>query len=133
MVASHPSRTKMLLRQSIGDAPVPRSAAESERLLRPVIDFVAAGQRAGALAAVDPLAFVLGLIGTLVFFFTSASVLADGWDAGSPTGIARIKRHVELLVERALSVDGAARVSGEADVSTVSAMLVAAAGSRRSP
>jgi AcrR family transcriptional regulator len=106
MVAAHPARTKILLRQSLGDAPTAvEPAAKPERLLAMVAGFVAQGQRAGAFAAVDPFALVLGVVGMVAFFFTSAAVVAPGWCAGAEGAIdaPRIKRHVVEAVERWLA------------------------------
>jgi TetR/AcrR family transcriptional regulator, cholesterol catabolism regulator len=101
MVATHPARTKILLRQSLGDAPN-ESTAEPERLLGLVAGFISDGQKAGVFAPMDPLALVLGVIGMVAFFFTSTTVLAPGWH--DATDAERIKRHVVEMVERCLKV-----------------------------
>jgi AcrR family transcriptional regulator len=107
MVAAHPERTKILLRQSLGDAPDGfQDQPESQRLLNLVVDFVAAGQRIGALAAIDPVAAVLGVVGMVAFFFTSAPVLAPIW-CGQPLNkesVEQVKRNVVEVARRCLAV-----------------------------
>lgn len=107
MVATQPARTKILLRQSLGDAPnTLEPAARLEHLLGVVAGFVTEGQRAGVFAPVDPLALVLGVIGMVAFFVTSAPVLAPGWcaDEHGAADAAQIKHHVVEMVERCLGV-----------------------------
>ncbi len=114
LVASHPARTKILLRQSLGDAPneIP-SAADSDRLMEVVTGFVSDNQKVGVFTPVDPLALVLGVIGMVAFFFTSAPVMASKWCAdGHDAGVARIKRHVVEVVERSLGVRPAGNAVG---------------------
>ena len=110
MVAAHPARTKLLLRQSLGDAPSGYHSAETERLLSRVTSFVADNQRARLLAPIDPLAVVLGVVGIVAFFFTSAPVVIPAWigDPWGPAGVERVKRHVIDVVERCLTVTRAA-------------------------
>lgn len=117
MVATHPARTKILLRQSLGDAPTAvevEVAVKPDRLLDLVAGFISEGQKAGVFAPVDPLALVLGVVGMVAFFFTSAPVLASGWCAGArgATDTAQIKRHVVEMVERCLALDGRAKAGG---------------------
>jgi AcrR family transcriptional regulator len=104
MVAAHPQRTKILLRQSLGDAPEGFAAANSERLLSLVAAFIIDRQQEGVFAPMDPLALVLGVIGMVAFFFTSATMLAPTWsgDPGSAASVERVKRHVWGVVERCL-------------------------------
>jgi len=107
MVAARPARTKILLRQSLGDAPdVYHQVAESQRLLNLLVGFVAEGQRAGVFAPIDPVAFVLGIGGMVVFFFTSAPVVAPVWcgDTRAEEFVQRVKRHVTDVVERCLTM-----------------------------
>jgi len=110
MVAAHPARTKLLLRQSLGDAPSGYHSADSERLLRQVTSFVTEAQRQHLLAPIDPLGIVLGVVGMVAFFFTSAPVLAPNWlpDPWGATSIDRVKRHVISIVERCLTGGGPA-------------------------
>jgi AcrR family transcriptional regulator len=109
MVAAHPARTKLLLRQSLGDAPSGYHSADSERLLRQVASFVTEAQRQHLLAPIDPLGIVLGVVGMVAFFFTSAPVLAPNWlpDPWGSASIERVKRHVVSVVERCLTGGGA--------------------------
>lgn len=108
MVAAHPQRTKILLRQSLGDAPVERKAGEAERLLRLVAAFIADAQHTMAVAPIDPLAIVLAVIGMVAFFFTSAPVLIPTWqgDPRDPSNVARVKSYVLDIVERCLAGQG---------------------------
>jgi len=111
LVALHPERTKILLRQTLGDAPESYQPADSdsERLLKLVSTFIREGQRKRVFAPIDPQALVLGIVGMVAFFFTSAPVLAPHWVANttSAAAIAQIKRHVIEVVERALTPERA--------------------------
>ncbi|HVM95456.1 MAG TPA: TetR/AcrR family transcriptional regulator [Candidatus Acidoferrales bacterium] len=105
MVAAHPERTKILLRQSLGDAPSSQEQPpELRRLMDVVAAFITEGQRAQVFAAIDPTALVLSVIGMVAFFFTSGPVVAPEWfdGGGREARIARIKRHVLTMVQRSL-------------------------------
>jgi TetR/AcrR family transcriptional regulator len=106
MVAAHPARTKILLRQSLGDAPngTPHTG-DSQRLLDLIVQFLRDGQQAQTFEALDPVALVLGIVGTVAFLFTSAPVLAPAWcdDPWSPAYVERVKHHVVQVVERCLT------------------------------
>jgi AcrR family transcriptional regulator len=106
LVAGQPEQTKILLRQSLGDAPEGCDVRpDSDRLLALVTTFVAEGQRAGAFAPMDGLTFVLGVVGMVAFFFTSAPVVAPRWslDLSHEGRIEHVRRHVAAVVERALA------------------------------
>jgi AcrR family transcriptional regulator len=106
MVAAHPDRTKILLRQSLGDAPDGyQPIPDSQRLLGAVVKFIADGQQAQVFAPIDPLALLLGIVGMVAFFFTSAPVLAPAWcgDPWGPSNVARVKQHVVEVVQRCLT------------------------------
>jgi AcrR family transcriptional regulator len=105
LVRRHPARTKILLRQSLGDAPAGPWARETQRLLRQVIEFITAGQEAGLLADTDAPALVFGVVGMLAFLVTSAPALAPGYftDTASAARVARVKRHVVEVLERCLA------------------------------
>jgi AcrR family transcriptional regulator len=104
MVAAHPQRTRILLRQSLGDAPPGYEPPNSERLLSLVVAFITEGQAAKIFAAIDPMALVLSVVGVVAFFFTSAPVIAPSWmrQPNNPLDVERIKRHVVEVVERCL-------------------------------
>ena len=104
MVAAHPQRTKILLRQSLGDAPEGYEPPSSDRLLRVVVNFVTEAQQAKLFAAIDPMALVLSVVGMVAFFFTSAPVIAPSWlrHPHDTVSIERVKRHVMEVVERCL-------------------------------
>jgi AcrR family transcriptional regulator len=105
MVAVHPGRTKILLRQSLGDVPSgDQQTLGAQRLLSAVAKFISEGQRAQIFAPIDPVALVLGVVGMVAFFFTSAPVLAPAWcgHEGDATSINKIKRHVVEVVRRCL-------------------------------
>jgi AcrR family transcriptional regulator len=116
MVAAHPQRTKILVRQSLGDAPDGCEPPNSERLLRLVVSVVAEAQEAKIFAAIDPMALVLSVVGMVAFFFTSVPVLAPSWlrDPYNPVSIERVKRHVIEVVERCLTVSRPAAASSAA-------------------
>lgn len=106
MVAAHPARTKILLRQSLGDAPSePPHTNNSQRLLDMIVQFIRDGQQAHTFEAIDPVALVLGIVGMVAFFFTSAPVLAPAWcsDPWSAEHVDRVKQHVVEVVERCLT------------------------------
>ncbi len=105
MVVTYPERTKIQLRQSLGDAPPGFQPTDaSERMLCLVADLVASDELAKSLSPIDPFAFVLGLMGMVAFFFTSGPVVAPSWfgqqDAASVRD--RIERHVNEVMERCL-------------------------------
>jgi AcrR family transcriptional regulator len=107
MVMAHPDRTKILLRQSLGDAPASHWPQEPQRLLRIVSDFIAEGQEAKMIAPVDPHALVLSVVAMVAFFSSSAPVLAPQWFGNPATAesIDRVKRHVIELMDRCLTVE----------------------------
>ena len=111
MVMAHPDRTKILLRQSLGDAPASHWPQEPQRLLRIVSDFIAEGQKAKMIAPADPHALVLSVVAMVAFFSTSAPVLAPQWfgDPSNAESIKRVKRHVVELIDRCLAVEGQPR------------------------
>jgi AcrR family transcriptional regulator len=107
LVSAHPEQTKILLRQSLGDHPQGYDGRpDTERLLALVTSFLAEGQRAGAFAAIDGLTLVLGVVGMVAFFFTSAPVVAPRWilDARAEAGVEHLRRQVTAIVERALAL-----------------------------
>ena len=106
LVATHPEQTKILLRQSLGDVPDGYDGRPaSDRLLGLVTAFLADGQRAGAFAPIDGQSLVLGVVGMVVFLFTSAPVVAPGWNVDRPSDqrVEHVRRHVATVVERALA------------------------------
>lgn len=111
MVAAHPERTKILLRQSLGDAPGGAPPTDdSERLVAVVVKFVADGQRTRVFAPIDPVALVLSVVALVAFFFTSGPMLAPAWfgEPWGPATVERVKRHVTDVVQRCLTVHQAA-------------------------
>jgi AcrR family transcriptional regulator len=106
LVSAHPEQTKILLWQSLGDAPDGYDGRpDSDRLLTMVTTFLADGQRAGAFAAIDGLSLVLGVIGTVTFFLTSVPVVAPHWSRARSYEhqVAQLRRHVTTVVVRALA------------------------------
>ena len=108
MVAAHPERTKILLRQSLGDAPdsEPHPDSQPQHLLEMVVRFIADGQRAHVFAEIDPAAVVLSVVAMVAFFFTSAPVLAPKW-CGEPLSkesVDRVKQYVVEVVQRCLVI-----------------------------
>lgn len=117
LVAAQPEQTKILLRQSLGDAPDGYVADHgSDRLLALVASFLDDGQRAGAFAPVDAPTLLLGVVGMVAFLFTSAPIVAPRWATDLDHGdrVAQIRRHVLGFVERALTADGTADPKGGA-------------------
>lgn len=117
LVAAHPEQTKILLRQSLGDVPDGYDGRPaSDRLLGLVAGFLADGQRAGAFAPIDGHSLVLGVIGMVVFFFTSAPVVAPGWTVARPSAqrVEHVRRHVAAIVERVLACGTTATTSFDA-------------------
>jgi AcrR family transcriptional regulator len=111
MVAAHPARTRIFLRQSLGDTPVGHRAPDSERLLGMVVQFIVDGQQAKIFAPVDAAALVLGVVGMVAFFLTSAPVIAPTsfGDPARGATVQRVKRHVTQVVQRCLTVGEPAR------------------------
>ncbi len=107
LVAAHPDRAKILLRQSLGDVPIGYKTPDAERLLHAIADFLRAGQEARIFAPIDPLALVLGIVGLVAFLFTSAPHLVPSWqsDVFSRTSVEHIKRNVVRIVERCILPD----------------------------
>jgi len=106
LVSANPEQAKILLRQSLGDMPEGYDGnANSDRLLTSVTGFLADGQRAGAFAPIDAQSLVLGIMGMVVFFFTSAPVVAPGWNANlkPEQWVEHVRRHVAAIVERVLA------------------------------
>jgi len=106
LVAAHPEQTRILLWQSLGDTPERSDGRpDTDRLLTIVTSFLADGQRAGAFAPIDPLSFVLGVIGMVTFFFTSAPVVAPRWSRPLTYEhqVAQLRRHVTTVVLRVLA------------------------------
>lgn len=106
LVAAHPEQTKILLRQSLGDAPDGYVADhESDRLLALATSFIEEGQRSGAFAPVDAETLLLGVVGMVAFLFTSAPIVAPRWatDLDHEDRIEQIRRHVLSFVERTLT------------------------------
>jgi AcrR family transcriptional regulator len=104
MVASHPQRTKILLRQSLGDTPSGYLTDDSERLLQLVASFVREAQQARLFVPIDPTGLILSVIGMVAFFFASVPVVAPSWlgDLSSAETVDRVKRYVVDVVERCL-------------------------------
>jgi TetR/AcrR family transcriptional regulator len=123
MVMRHPARTKILLRQSLGDAPAGYPPAAGDRVLRAVAEWIASGQRARVFADVDPLALVLGVVGMVVFFFASAPMLAPDWQLDRPGAVERVKQHVALVTQRVLIAGGPERVAGTARARSEDAVM----------
>jgi AcrR family transcriptional regulator len=106
LVWAHPEQTKILLRQSLGDAPDAwNGGTDSDRLVGMVTSFLRDGQRAGAFAPMDGTSLVLGVIGMVTFFSTSAPVVAPPWRVALPPEdhLARLRSHVTTVVLRALA------------------------------
>lgn len=104
LVVAHPEQTKILLRQSLGDAPADYDGADSDRLLGKVTSFLDAGRRAGAFAPCDATSLALGVMGMVVFFCTSAPVVAPRWSAAlGADRTEHVRRHVAAIVERMLA------------------------------
>jgi TetR/AcrR family transcriptional regulator len=104
LLAAHPQRMKVLVRQTLDEVPFTRSA-EGRRLLDLVAQFVAAGQRTGAFRPADAVALVLGVVGAVAFLFASAPAFAPLWPANPLDGatVERVKRHFTDLVVRSLT------------------------------
>ncbi|MBI5506344.1 MAG: TetR/AcrR family transcriptional regulator [Deltaproteobacteria bacterium] len=105
MVVAHPERTKILLRQSLGDAPPGSWTEEAQRIFGIVVDFVENWQREVGGPPVDAHAVLVGVVGMVAFFFTSAPVLAPDWFPHplQADNVARVKRHVTSVVESCLA------------------------------
>ncbi len=105
MVVAHPERTKILLRESFGDAPPGPSRHETQGILSLVVDFTESWQQQLGNPAVDVRALLVTVVGMVAFFFTSAPVLAPDWfaDPFEPDNVDRVKRLVVKVVEDGLA------------------------------
>lgn len=106
LVATHRERATIFLRQALGDAPPDfEPAADARRILDVLVAYIRQQQEAGVYAAVDPVALVLGVVGMVAFFFTSARVIGSVWDTDpwSLEGIQRLRDHVSEAVVRWLT------------------------------
>jgi TetR/AcrR family transcriptional regulator len=111
IISTHPARTKIFLRQTLGDEPVGSLAETVQHLVRIVVDYIEAYQAKGMFAPVDAEGLVLEFIGNVAFFFTSAPVVAftsapvvaaSFSDPTSPECVERIKRHMVDTLHRCL-------------------------------
>lgn len=105
MVVAHPERTKILLRESFGGVPPGAARHETQQILGMVVEFVCKQQRQMGNPEVDVRALLVGVVGMVAFFFTSAPVLVPGWfadplDAGN---VERVKQLVTKVVEDRLA------------------------------
>jgi len=109
IVSAHPERTKILLRQSLGEAPAEALTEDAQRLIRIVVDYIERFQATKYFAPADAQALVLGVIGAVAFFFTSAPMVASATfaDPASEECVRRIKRHVVDTLRHCLLVEGA--------------------------
>lgn len=104
-VAAHPERTKILLRQSLGDAPAGYQTGNAERILHLISAFIVEAQQAKIFAPIDPTGLLLAVVGMVAFYFTSAPVVAPNWlsDPLSPASVERVTQLVVAIVDRALT------------------------------
>lgn len=104
LVAAHRNRTRIFLRQSLGEAPNGHSPiAEGQRLLDLVVRHIEEGQRRGHFAPIDAVAAVLGIVGMVAFLMTSAPIVGLSWAAGGgPEGVDTVKRFVGEVAVRVL-------------------------------
>ena len=116
MVAAHPARTKIMLRQSLGDSPPGPWTDDAERLMGLVADFIVRSQAANRLLPADAHAIVLGVVGTVAFFFASAPAITPAWlgDPDAPATVERIKHYVVEVVQRTLAEPAAAQSGARA-------------------
>lgn len=119
IVSARPARTKIFLRQTLGDEPVASVTENSQHLIRIVVDYIESFQAKGMFAPLDAEALVLAFVGNVAFFFTSAPVVAPRSfaDPTSPACVARIKAHVVDTLQRCLlGVPMTARLSAQTAV-----------------
>ena len=115
LVATHPERTRILLRQSLDGSPAVVQGRETRELLHSLVEFISAGQRRKVFLPVDAEALLLGLIGTVAFLLTSASALASDWPATlEPALVERVKRHAADIARRCLIPPASAAAMGGA-------------------
>jgi len=105
MVVAHPERAKILLRQSLGDAPPGQWTDDAQRIFGTVVDFVERWQQDMGNPSVDAHAVLVGVVGMVAFFFTSAPVLAPDWFSNPlrADNVDRVKRHVTSVVQNYLA------------------------------
>jgi AcrR family transcriptional regulator len=111
----HPHFCTMMLREALaGGKHLERAILDQPaRILGAVRRIVERGVREGALRRVDPLLTHLSLVGSLVFFFATASfrerVLAKGLLPARPPEAEAYVKHIQDLVTRGLAADPAER------------------------
>jgi TetR/AcrR family transcriptional regulator len=101
LVADRPESAKLLLRLSLGDAGGPVDYNDSQQIVAAVAEMIAEGQRRGIFRPIDPIALVLGVVGMVVFFSTTAELLAPAWAADADRR-ERIERAATEIAIRAL-------------------------------
>ena len=106
----HPSFPAMLLREVLSGGDVAREAlAHIVRVFTVLREIVARGIRERSFRAVDPVLTHVGLIGSLVFFFATASfrarAIAEGRLPVQPPDPDAYVRHIQDLMTRGLAVD----------------------------
>ena len=125
LVAAHPARMRMFLRQCLDGSPV-SAAVEREfgPLLSLVVGFVEEGQQARAFRPLDATAFVLSVVGVAAFLLTSAAAVAPAWttEVASRSSLgATVKHYLTELAERALLEGAEPAPAGRARPVAVSA------------
>jgi AcrR family transcriptional regulator len=105
LLVAHPDRAKVLVRQSLGDAPTShRRFPEMHRLLCAVAAFLADGQQQQMFRPIDPVAFVTGVVGMVNLLLSAGPVLIPAWQdgRGNVDVVQQVKQHVLGVVMRCL-------------------------------
>jgi AcrR family transcriptional regulator len=109
LLVAHPDRAKVLVRQSLGDAPAEyRRFPGMNRLLCAVADFLSEGQQHQVFRPIDPVAFVTGLVGMVNLLLSAGPVLVPAWQNGhgNVDFVQQAKQHVLAVIVRCLETPG---------------------------
>ncbi len=105
LLVAHPDRAKILVRQSLGDAPTShRRFPDMHRLLCAVAAFLSEGQQHQVFRPIDPIAFVTGLVGMVNLLLSAGPVLVPAWQDGhgNVDVVRQVKQHVLGVIMRCL-------------------------------
>jgi AcrR family transcriptional regulator len=113
-VAERPTVARLLLWEA-ADGPRERTAAATgpaAGVLATLVDAIAEGQRQGCFQPVDPIHFIVTILGATVFFVTATPRLAPAWGL-DPLSPGQLAAHRAELLEIARRLLGSAAVADE--------------------
>ena len=109
LVAARRPHTQMLLRQTLeSPSAVEPAQLDLGPLLALAVEFVRAGQRAGAFRDTDPVPPILTVVAAAAFYFTAVPRIAPRWTDGAGSDAAyaaAVTAHLVDVAERVLLVE----------------------------